>query len=235
LTLLHEVRFPGESDEYRSARNDLLKAEIDLRRQSEAVAAQRRALPLGGEVPTDYEFEEWDPDANAAQTVRLSDLFEEGKDTLFLYSFMFIPDDSGQPLAVACPSCTSIIDAVDGAAPHLKQQINFAVAAKAPIERFRAHAQTRGWRHARLLSSGASTYNRDYRAEAEDGSQLPLATVFARRNGKIHHFWSSELFFAPTEPGQHPRHVDFMWPLWLVFDRTPDGRGTDWHPQLEYR
>jgi predicted dithiol-disulfide oxidoreductase (DUF899 family) len=235
MTLLHEVRFPGESDEYRSARNDLLKAEIDLRRQSEAVAAQRRALPLGGEVPTDYEFEEWDPDANAAQTVRLSDLFEEGKDTLFLYSFMFIPDDSGQPLAVACPSCTSIIDAVDGAAPHLKQQINFAVAAKAPIERFRAHAQTRGWRHARLLSSGASTYNRDYRAEAEDGSQLPLATVFARRNGKIHHFWSSELFFAPTEPGQHPRHVDFMWPLWLVFDRTPDGRGTDWHPQLEYR
>jgi predicted dithiol-disulfide oxidoreductase (DUF899 family) len=235
MTLLHEVRFPGESDEYRSARNDLLKAEIDLRRQSEAVAAQRRALPLGGEVPTDYEFEEWDPDANAAQTVRLSDLFEEGKDTLFLYSFMFIPDDSGQPLAVACPSCTSIIDAVDGAAPHLKQQINFAVAAKAPIERFRAHAQTRGWRHARLLSSGASTYNRDYRAEAEDGSQLPLATVFARRNGKIHHFWSSELFFAPTEPGQHPRHVDFMWPLWLVFDRTPDGRGTDWHAQLEYR
>jgi predicted dithiol-disulfide oxidoreductase (DUF899 family) len=235
MTLLHEVRFPGESDEYRSARNDLLKAEIDLRRQSEAVAAQRRALPLGGEVPTDYEFEEWDPDANAAQTVRLSDLFEEGKDTLFLYRFTFIPDDSGQPLAVACPSCTSIIDAVDGAAPHLKQQINFAVAAKAPIERFRAHAQTRGWRHARLLSSGASTYNRDYRAEAEDGSQLPLATVFARRNGKIHHFWSSELFFAPTEPGQHPRHVDFMWPLWLVFDRTPDGRGTDWHPQLEYR
>jgi predicted dithiol-disulfide oxidoreductase (DUF899 family) len=235
MTLLHEVRFPGESDEYRSARNDLLKAEIDLRRQSEAVAAQRRALPLGGEVPIDYEFEEWDPDANAAQTVRLSDLFEEGKDTLFLYSFMFIPDDSGQPLAVACPSCTSIIDAVDGAAPHLKQQINFAVAAKVPIERFRAHAQTRGWRHARLLSSGASTYNRDYRAEAEDGSQLPLATVFARRNGKIHHFWSSELFFAPTEPGQHPRHVDFMWPLWLVFDRTPDGRGTDWHAQLEYR
>jgi predicted dithiol-disulfide oxidoreductase (DUF899 family) len=235
MTLLHEVRFPGESDEYRSARNDLLKAEIDLRRQSEAVAAQRRALPLGGEVPTDYEFEEWDPDANAAQTVRLSDLFEEGKDTLFLYSFMFIPDDSGQPLAVACPSCTSIIDAVDGASPHLTQRISFAVAAKVPIERFRAHAQSRGWRHARLLSSGASTYNRDYRAEAEDGSQLPLATVFARRNGKIHHFWSSELFFAPTEPGQHPRHVDFMWPVWAIFDRTSDGRGTDGHPALEYR
>jgi predicted dithiol-disulfide oxidoreductase (DUF899 family) len=235
MTLSHEVRFPGESDEYRRARDDVLKAEVDLRRQSEAVAAQRRALPLGGEVPIDYEFEEWDAAANTSRAVRLSELFEKGKDTLFLYSFMFNPDESGRPLAVACPSCTSILDAVDGAAPHLKQQINFAVAAKAPIERFRAHAQTRGWRHARLLSSAASTYNRDFQAEAEDGSQLPMATVFARRDGKIHHFWSSELFLAPTEPGEHPRHVDFMWPLWLVLDRTPDGRGTDWNPELEYR
>lgn len=140
MTLLHEVRFPGESDEYRRARDELLQAEVDLRRQIEAVAAQRRTLPLGGEVPDDYVFEEWDTGANAARPVRLSELFEEGKDTLFLYSFMFIPDESAQPLAVACPSCTSIIDAVDGAAPHITQRINFAVAAKAPIERFRAHA-----------------------------------------------------------------------------------------------
>ena len=28
-------------------------------------------------------------------------------------------------------------------------RINFAISTKAPIERFRAHAQTRGWRHAR--------------------------------------------------------------------------------------
>jgi predicted dithiol-disulfide oxidoreductase (DUF899 family) len=232
--LLHEVRFPGESDEYRQARSDLLNAEIELRRHIEAVAAQRRTLPLGGEVPVDYEFDEWDPAADAARTVRLSELFEDGKETLFLYSFMFIPNESG-PLGSACPSCTSIIDAMDGQARHLVQQINFAVSAKAPIEQFAAHARRRGWSHARLLSSANSTYNRDYKADAPDGSQWPLATVFARRDGKIHHFWSSELFFAPTDPGEHPRHVDFMWPLWLVLDRTPDGRGTDWHPQLEYR
>jgi predicted dithiol-disulfide oxidoreductase (DUF899 family) len=231
---LHEVRFSGESAEYRRARDELLQAEIDLRRQIEAVAAQRRTLPLGGEVPTDYVFEGWDTGANAARPVRLSELFEEGKDTLFLYSFMFIPDESGQPLAVGCPSCTSIIDAVDGAAPHLTQLINFAVAAKVPMERFRAHAQTRGWRHARLLSSATTTYNHDYQAEGPDGSQFPIATVFLRRDGKIHHVWSSELFFAPTDPGQHPRHVDFMWPIWAIFDRTPDGRDADWRPELDY-
>jgi predicted dithiol-disulfide oxidoreductase (DUF899 family) len=41
--------------------------------------------------------------------------------------------------------------------------------------------------------------------------------------------------FAPRDPSMHPRHVDFMWPLWNVLDRTPDGRGEDWEPELDYR
>jgi len=83
---LHDVRFPGESDQYRPARDELLMSEIELRRQIEVVAAQRRALPLGGVVPRDYTFEEWDADKNAPRQIRLSELFEDGKDTLFLYS-----------------------------------------------------------------------------------------------------------------------------------------------------
>jgi predicted dithiol-disulfide oxidoreductase (DUF899 family) len=231
---LHEVRFPGESVEYRRARDELLQAEIDLRRQIEAVAAQRRKLPLGGVVPQDYTFEEWDAGKNAGRPVRLSELFEDGKDTLFLYSHMFIPGKAGLPLEEGCPSCTSIIDAIDGAAPHVSQPINFAVVARVPIEQFRAHARARGWSHARLLSSANNTYNRDYHAETPDGEQLPMATVFARRDGNIHHFWSSELFLVPPDPGQDMRHVDFMWPLWSILDRTPEGRGTDWRPELEY-
>jgi len=117
--LLHNVRFPGETEEYRRARNELLAAEVELRRQSETVAAQRRSLPLGGEVPSDYALEESDGDGDGARTVHLSELFDEGKDTLFLYSFMFRPGPRGLPLEVACPSCTSIIDAVDGEAPHI--------------------------------------------------------------------------------------------------------------------
>jgi predicted dithiol-disulfide oxidoreductase (DUF899 family) len=198
------------------------------------VAAQRRKLPLGGEVPTDYTFERWDGKANAAGQVRLSELFAEGKDSLFIYNFMFEPGEKGFPLEVACPLCTSIIDAVDAELPHITQRINFAVVAKAPIEQFLAHGQTRGWRHARLLSSANNTFKTDYHAESPDGSQWPLATVFARRDGNIHHFWSSELLFVPNDPGTHPRHVDFMWPLWAILDRTPEGRGTDWTPELEY-
>jgi len=221
------MKWPNESDEYRRARDELLKREVELRRVEEAVAAQRRALPPGGEVTTDYLFD------GAEGPVHLSELFEDGKDTLFLYNFMFIPGEHGLPLEGACPSCTSIIDAVDGEAPHILRRVNLAVVAKAPLEQFQDHARTRGWHNVRLLSSASSTYNADYNGESERG-QNPIATVFVRRDGAIRHFWSSELFDAPTEPGLHPRHVDFIWPVWSVFDCTPEGRGSDWFPELAY-
>jgi predicted dithiol-disulfide oxidoreductase (DUF899 family) len=228
---LHSATFPGESKEYRSARNNLLRAEVKLRRQIEAVAAQRRSLPLGGVVRTDYAFEGLAPGDTSPKSIRLSELFAPGKRTLFAYNFMF-PEAPGS--MTPCPSCTSIIDAVDGAARHVVQRINFVVLAKAPIAKFRDHARNRGWRNTFLLSSANNEFNRDYHAEDPDGHQWPLAHVFARRGKKIHHVWSSELWFAGPDPGQDMRHVDFMWPMWSMFDCTPDGRGKDWGPALEY-
>ena len=115
------VRFPGESEEYRRARDELLQAEIELRERIEAVAEQRRRLPLGGELPEDYGFDEWDSATGTSRPVRLSELFEAGKDTLFLYSFIFIDDPNGNALGSPCPSCTSIVDALAGQARHLTQ------------------------------------------------------------------------------------------------------------------
>jgi len=223
--------FPGETAAYRRARNRLLKSEVELRRQIESVAAQRRKLPLGGEVAQDYVFEASAPGRKEFKSVRLSELFEPGKDTLFVYNFMFPESvDSMTP----CPSCTSIIDAIDGAARHVTQRINFVVVAKAPIEKFRRHARKRGWRHALLLSSANNSFNADYRAESPDGQQFPLAHVFVRRGKKIRHSWSSELWFAAPDPNQDMRHVDFMWPMWSIFDTTPKGRGATWGPSLTY-
>ena len=231
---LHDVRFPGESDAYRRAREDLLRAELDLREQTEAVAEQRRRLPLGGAVPQDYEFQEWDTRTGAPRAVRLSELFDGDKDTLFLYSFMFRPGPDGDPLGSPCPACTSIIDAVSGQSRHLTQHVNLAVAAKVPIEHLRAHAYSRGWADIRMLSCAGTSYNSDYKAEGPDGSQWPIATVFERSDGGIHHRWSSELFYAQAAPGQNARHVDFMWPLWNILDTTPGGRGSAFDLRLEY-
>ncbi len=182
------IRFPGESEEYRLERNRLLEAEAGLRRAIEAVAAQRRALPRGGVVPDDYRFEE----ASDGAEVRFSELFEAGKDTLVVYSFMF-PRYSGDtrpgpeegetarlPLSeTPCASCTSILDSLDGAARHLARRLNLAVVAKSDPGRIRTFARERHWR-LRLLSSRRNTYNRDYHAEIPEGEQMPVLNVFVR-------------------------------------------------------
>jgi len=233
LKSLHTQRFPGESPDYRAARNRLLNAEIELRRSIEKVAALRRALPPGGPVPEDYEFEEGAAGLSDAQTVRrvrMSELFQPGKgSSLVIYSFMY-----GPKMERPCPSCTSILDGLAGAVLHVAQRTNFVVVAKSPIHRIHALAHRRGWRNLRLLSSAGNTYNRDYHAEDAKGAQLPVLNVFVRRDGGIRHFYATELLFAPWDPGEEPRHVDLIWPLWNVFDLTPEGRGKDWHPKLTY-
>lgn len=223
----HSVRFPGESESYRAARNDLLDAEIALRRNIESVAAQRRSLPLGGKPEQDYVFNQGS--GNASEQVRLSDLFDEGKDMLIIYSFMY-----GPQMAQPCVSCTSILDALNGEAPHVVQRINLAVAAKSPIERIMEFARGRGWANLRLLSSAGNNYNHDYHAESPEGDQWPALNVFVRRDGAVHHFYNTELLYAPVEPGQDGRHVDMIWPLWNLFDLTLDGRGEQWYPKLSY-
>jgi predicted dithiol-disulfide oxidoreductase (DUF899 family) len=107
------------------------------------------------------------------------------------------------------------------------------VIAKAPIARVAAFAQERGWRRLRLVSSAGTTFNRDYHAETSEGHQRPILNVFERDGGTIRHFWASELFYAPTEPGQEPRHAGTLEPLWNLFDLTRGGR-PDWDEQLSY-
>ena len=241
-----DVTFPGESAEYRAARNELLAKEIDLRRQMEAVAAERRNLPPGGEVPEDYVFEGEGPDGTP-MNVRLSELFAPGMDSLAIYSFMFPrdPEDDAPgpvgeqetaklPLAEGpCPSCVALLDQLDGMVDHAGQHVNFAVVAKTSLDRLLTWKRERGWRRLRLLSSAANTYNPDYLAETPEGAQRPMLNVFHREGDTIRHFWGSELFYAPTDPGQAPRHVGTLEPLWNLFDLTPEGR-PDWDEQLTY-
>src|SRR5271166_4091704 len=166
--------FPGETPKYRSARNRLLTAERDLRRHVERVAALRRKLPLGGEAPEDYIFEE-----GARKKVKFSELFRDDLNTLVVYSFMFGPE-----MKQACPMCTSFIDGLNSTAPHFEQRANLAVVAKSPISRLRDFGLGRGWTNLRLLSSANNSYNRDYHGETPEGGQLPSLNVFARRKGK---------------------------------------------------
>jgi predicted dithiol-disulfide oxidoreductase (DUF899 family) len=133
-----------------------------------------------------------------------------------------------------CPMCTSILDGLQGNAQHIAQRASLVVIAKSPIERILAFARARGWSRLRLVSSHDNSYNRDYHAEAADGAQMPMLNVFRKDGGTIRHFYGTELLYAKEEAGQNARHVDLIWPLWNVLDLTPEGRGSDWTPKLEY-
>jgi predicted dithiol-disulfide oxidoreductase (DUF899 family) len=215
------LTYPGESEQYRSARERLLEREVELRRAMEDVAAARRELPPDG----------------AEADVRLSELFAPGRDSLVIYHFMF-PRDPGDDRPGApdgpCPSCVAFLDQLDGAADHAGQRINLVIVAKAPLPRLLAVAEERGWRRLRLVSSAGTSFNRDYHAETPEGSQRPMVNVFHRDGGAIRHFWGSELFYAPTDPGQDPRHTGTIEPLWNLFDLTPQGRAEDFDEQLDY-
>jgi predicted dithiol-disulfide oxidoreductase (DUF899 family) len=241
-----KVAFPGESAEYRTARNRLLEREIGLRREIEAVSAQRRELPAGGELPQDYVFAGLGADGEPGP-VRMSELFAPGRDSLLIYSFMFPRDPSDRrpgpatgriaelPLTEGpCPSCVAIIDELEAAAEHAQPHVNLAVVAISSLDRLLAFAEDRGWRRLRFLSSAGNTYNRDYLAETPEGHQRPILNVFHRDGDSIRHFWASEILYAPSDPGQDPRHLGTIEPHWNLFDLTREGRGGDWEEQLSY-
>ncbi|MDX8447750.1 DUF899 family protein [Mesorhizobium captivum] len=240
------ITFPNESAKYRAAREKLLQKEIELRRAMEAVAVARRALPPGGLVPRDYVFDGLDGEGKATR-IGLPDLFAPGKDSLILYQMMFPrhPQEtrdvatSGETAKLArqdqpCPSCSALLDQLDGAVGHLEAAgFNFAVVAKTALDNLTAFGRDRGWKNMRLVSSAGNSFKRDYNSETADGAQIPLLSVFRRDDDGIRHFWSSELGFAPTEPGQDPRAIGTCEILWNLMDFTPEGR-PDWHEQLQY-
>ena len=231
------ISFPNESLNYRTARDALLQRELHLRREMESVAGELRALPPGGKAPEDYLFDCIGEDG-APATVPMSGLFGGG-DTLMIYHYMFprhAQDARPGPTSGVtaelplregpCPSCTALIDMWEGTMPHFEGLGgNLAVVAKAPIERVAAFAHDKGWKHIRLLSAAHNSFRRDYGGDGSDGQPVPILTVFKRwADGAIRLHWASELIYAPSDPGQHPRHLGTVEPLWTLFDLTPGGR-----------
>jgi predicted dithiol-disulfide oxidoreductase (DUF899 family) len=220
LAATNQARHPNESAEYRTARNQLLVEEIELRRSLERVSSHRRALPPGGEIPQDFQF------ASETGPVRFSNLFGN-KSTLVIYSMMYGPQRKAP-----CPMCTSFLSAWNGIAVNLRQRVAVAVTARSPIERLIEYRNQRGFANLPFISDSSGEYTRSY-VNSEDGD-VPGFSVFNRKHPIIRHFYSVEMGGAMADPGQDPRGAPDLDPLWLMLDLTPAGRGTDWYPKLDY-
>ena len=212
--------YPNDSADYRKARTALLAEEVELRRHIERVAAQRRALPPGGQA-LDYKFR----DENG-KTIGLADMFE-AHDTLVSYFWMYGPQRE-RP----CPMCTAFLGSMDVPARDLTQRVAFAVIGRSPVERQLAFARERGWRNLKFYATVGDDFARDYRGLAPDGQEWPALDVWTRDGGTVRHFWGSELG-GTQDPGQDPRGAPDPAPLWNILDLTPAGRGSGWYPKLD--
>lgn len=219
----------NESAEYKAAREELRKAEIDEMRHRERVAELRRNLPKGA-VVQDYVFQEGPADLDAGDSpvraVKLSELFSAPGRPLVIYHLMY-----GKKQTSACPMCTMWIDGYNGVSQHIAQNIDFAIAAAADPATLRGHARKRGWSNLRLLSCGNSTFKTDLNSEDADGEQDSTMSVFTRdADGTLRHFYTTHPHMS-EEINQ--RGIDLLTPVYNMLDLTPQGRG-DWYAELSY-
>ncbi len=215
--------FPGASADYEHARRALLAEEIEFRRHATRLVEQRRALPPGPVIIKNYRFMD-----EQGFDVGLIGLFGD-KDTLVTYFWMYGPQRE-RP----CPMCTNWLGSVEGNAADIKQRVALKILGRSSVERQYAFAQQRGWRDLNFIQTVGDDYARDLGILMPDGSEYPALVVFKRDGDQVRLFWASEMTKEMADPGQDPRDAPDIASLWSILDLTPEGRGTDWYPKLQY-
>lgn len=215
--------FPGASPDYDAARQALLAEEIEFRRHMTRLVEQRRALPPGPVITKDYRFKD-----EQGFEVGLRELFGD-KTTLVTYFWMYGPQRE-RP----CPMCTNWLGAVNGNAADIKQRVALKILGRSSVERQCAFAQQRGWRDLNFVQTVGDDYARDLGILMDDGSEYPALVVFRLDGDQVRLFWASEMTMEMADPGQDPRDAPDIASLWSILDLTPEGRGTDWYPKLQY-
>ncbi|HKP58740.1 MAG TPA: DUF899 family protein [Polyangiales bacterium] len=223
LAKLRRPPFPGESEAYASARQKLLAEEIEFRRHMTRLTELRRALPPGPVIQANYRFKQAD-----GSEVGLRELFG-GKNTLISYFWMFGPQRE-RP----CPMCTNWLGAVNGNAMDIEQRVALKILGRSPVERQRAFAAERGWRHLDFVQTVGDAYAKDLGILDADGSEGAAIVVYQRDGEQVRLFYAAEMPREAADPGQDPRTAPDIASLWSMLDLTPEGRGKDWYPKLSY-
>ncbi len=180
-------------------------------------------MPPGPVISKDYRFKD-----EQALDVSLLGLFGD-KDTLVTYFWMYGPKRE-RP----CPMCTNWLGSVNGNAADIKQRVALKILARSSVQRQFAFAQERGWRDLNFVQTVGDDYANDLGLLKPDGSEMPALVVFKRDGDQVRLFWATEMTLDMADPGQDPRDAPDIASLWSVLDLTPEGRGTDWYPKLNY-
>jgi len=192
--------------EWQAARDKLLVKEKAATRARDALAAERRRLPMV-RIDKDYVFE--GPDGKA----RLVDLFE-GRRQLILYHFMFAPGVDGWPSA-GCPGCSFFADQISHLSHLHARDTSFALVSRAPLARIEHYKERMGWTVPWFSSSGTD-FNVDLGLTTDAGETFGLS-VFLRDGDNVY-----RSYFADG------RGVEALGSTWTFLDLTPLGRQEEW-------
>jgi predicted dithiol-disulfide oxidoreductase (DUF899 family) len=192
--------------EWQVARKKLLAKEKSATRARDALAAERRRLPMV-RIDKDYTLE--GPDGKAS----LVDLFD-GRRQLILYHFMFAPGVDGWPSA-GCPGCSMFVDQIGHLAHLHARDTSFALVSRAPLAKLERYKKRMGWTIPWFSSSG-SDFNRDFGVTTDQGETFGLS-VFLRDGDKIFRSYFT-----------NGRGVEALGSVWTFLDLTPFGRQEDW-------
>jgi predicted dithiol-disulfide oxidoreductase (DUF899 family) len=223
LAQTREPLFAGESEAYSQARKKLLAEEIEFRRHMTRLSEQRRALPPGPVIPTSYRFKLAD-----GSEVGLRELFGT-QNTLITYFWMYGPERD-RP----CPMCTNWLGGVNGNALDIEQRAALKVLGRSPVDRQRAFATERGWKHLDFVQTLGDAYAKDLRVLDDKGNEGAAIVIYKRIGDEVRLFYAVEMPPAAADPGQDPRTAPDIAPLWSLLDLTPEGRDPHWYPKLSY-
>src|SRR6266700_2727052 len=192
--------------EWQVAHDKLLVKEKKATKARDALAAERRRLPMV-RIEKDYVFE--GPDGKTS----LVDLFD-GRRQLLLYHFMFAPGVGGWSSA-GCPVCLMVVDKI-GHPAHLHARVtSFVLVSKAPLKSLQAYRKRMGWTLP-WFSSAGSDFNRDFGVTTSEGETFGLS-VFIRDGARVF-----RTYFT------NGRGVEALGSVWTFLDPTLLGRQENW-------
>jgi predicted dithiol-disulfide oxidoreductase (DUF899 family) len=192
--------------EWEVARKKLLRKEKAQTRALDALAAERRRLPMV-EIEKNYVFE--GPKGKA----RLVDLFD-GRRQLILYHFMFAPGVDGWPTA-GCPGCSFFVDQIPHLAHLHARNTSLVLVSRAPLANITRYKRRMGWT-VPWFSSAGTDFNSDFGVTTDRGETFGLS-VFLRDGKKVF-----RTYFT------NGRGVETLGTPWAFLDVTPLGRQETW-------
>jgi len=198
-------------EEWQHARDQLLVKEKAATHAKDALAAERRRLPMV-RIEKDYVFDS--PDGKAS----LLDLFE-GRRQLIIYHFMFAPDVDGWPSA-GCPGCSMVIDHIGPLAHVHARDTSFAVVSRAPLANLEGYKKRMGWK-VPWYSSDRTSFNEDFGVTTPEGETFGLS-VFLRMGDDVF-----QTYFTTD------RALEALDANFTLLDWTALGRQEDWEDSPE--